>query len=316
MQRRFVSSTQPAITRRSFLKAGAALALIPAAVSAQVPIERGRFNDDDLSLARQRLLDLVNAERSTAGLSALELDDLACKVANDHARDMAANHFLSHWGSDGRKPYQRYSFAGGINAIQENVSSADNILSLTPGGGIGDLVDMHTTMHDEKPLNDGHRQAMLASQHTHAGFGIALNGHSLRLSELYVSRYLEVNPYPRQAKRQATVVITGKLLNPKHFLHEVDVFFEPLPAPPTPDWLRTPRGYALPDEYVGLRPQAPHGAHYRDGSTGDYEWGNGRFRVAAKLSRDTPGIYTIVFWLRRVPADKAFPGAEICIRCE
>jgi hypothetical protein len=113
------------------------------------------------------------------------------------------------------------------------------------------------------------------------------------------------------------VVVTGRLLNPKHFLHEVDVFFEPLPTPPAADWLRTPRGYALPDEYVGLRPKAPHGAHYSDGSTGDYECGsNGKFRAPVKLYKDEPGIYTIVFWVRRVPKDKAFPGAEVCILSE
>jgi uncharacterized protein YkwD len=312
-----VSSTPGTINRRWFLKVGAAFALMPATASSQIPIERGRFSEDDLPLARKRLLDLVNTERAPAGLLSLELDDLACQVANDHARDMATGKFLSHWGSDGRKPYQRYSFAGGIDATQENVSAADNILSLTPNGVAGDLLDMHTAMHDEKPPNDGHRQAILASHHTHAGFGIALSGHSLRLSELYVSRYLEVNPLPRKAKRRTTVVLTGKLLNPAHFLHEVDVFFEPLPTPPSADWLRTPRGYALPDEYAGLRPQAPHGAHYGDGSTGDYEWGsNGKFRLPAKLSRDVPGIYTIVFWIRRVPADKAFPAAEVCIWAE
>jgi len=303
--------------RRWFLKVGAAFALMPAAARGQTPIERGRFSEEYIPIVRNQLLDLVNAERSQAGLSALQLDDLACKVANDHARDMANGRFLSHWGSDGRKPYQRYSFAGGIDAIQENVSAADNILSLTPNGVAGDLADMHTAMHAEKPPNDGHRRAILASQHTHAGFGIALNGHSLRLSELYVSRYLEVNSFPQKAKRRTTVVLSGKLLNPAHFLHEVDVFFEPLPSPPSVEWLRTPQGYALPDEYVGLRPQAPHGAHYGDGSTGDYEWGsNGKFRVPAKLSRDVPGIYTIVFWIRRVPADKAFPGAEVCIWAE
>jgi uncharacterized protein YkwD len=304
-------------TRRSFLKAAGPLTLGLATIArSQVPIERGRFTEDHLPLARKRLLELVNSERAAAGWSALELDDLACKVANDHTSDMVRGRFLSHWGSDGRKPYQRYSFGGGIDAIQENVSAADNILSLTPNGVIGDLVDMHTAMHDEKPPNDGHRQAMLATQHTHAGFGMTLDGHSLRLAELYVSRYLEVNPLPRKAKPHSTVIISGRLLNPKHFLHEVDVFFEPLPTAPTSEWLRAPRGYALPDEYVALRPQAPHGAHYGDGSTGDYEWGNGKFRVAAKLSKDAPGIYTIVFWLRRVPADKAFPGAEVCIRCE
>jgi uncharacterized protein YkwD len=311
-----VSSTARKTNRRDFLRTGATFALMPLAVSAQTPIERGRFSEDYLPVVRQQLLELVNTERSQAGLSALQLDDLACKVANDHARDMANGRFLSHWGRDGRKPYQRYSSAGGSDAIQENVSAADNILSLTPNGVAGDLLDMHSAMHAETPPNDGHRQAMLASQHTHAGFGIALNGHSLRLSELYVSRYLEVNPFPQQAKRRGTVVLTGKLLNPAHFLHEVDVFFEPLPAPPSADWLRTPRGYTLPNEYVALRPQAPLGAHYGDGSTGDYEWGKGKFSVPARLSRDAPGIYTIVFWIRRLPADKAFPGAEVCIWAE
>ena len=311
-----MSSMPNTINRRLFLKVGAAFALMPATSSGQIPIERGRFSEEDLPLARNRLLELVNGERSQAGLSGVELDDLACKVANDHARDMATNQFLSHWGSDGRKPYQRYSFAGGIDASQENVSAANNIRSLTPNAVEGDLTEMHTSMHDETPPNDGHRQAILASRHTHVGFGIALNGHSLRLAELFVSRYVEVNPFPRQAKRRTTVILTGKLLNPAHFLHEVDVFFEPLPTPPSADWLRTPRGYALPDEYVGLRPKAPNGAHYGDGSTGDYEWGKGKFRVPAKLSRDVPGIYTVVFWIRRVPADKAFPAAEVCILTE
>ena len=312
-----MSSLPGTINRRLFLKVGAAFALMPSAVRGQIPIERGRFSEDYLPLARNRLLDLVNTERSRAGLSRLELDDLACRVANDHARDMAAGRFLSHWGSDGRKPYQRYSFAGGIDAVQENVSSADNIGSLTPDGVMGDLTYMHGTMFDETPPRDGHRRAILAAQHTHMGLGIALNGHSLRLAELYVARYLEVNPIPLQAKPQTTVVLTGRLFNPNHFLHEVDVFYEPLPTPPVVDWLRTPRGYDLPDEYVGLRPLAPTGRRYSDGGAGEYEYGkNGRFRVPAKLSRDVPGIYTIVFWLRRVPTEKAFPAAQVCIRAE
>src|SRR5437667_142849 len=84
---------------------------------------------------------VVNGERAAAGLNALVLDDLACNVANAHALDLATGKFLSHWGSDGRKPYHRYSFAGGIDAVQENVSRADNIASVTPGGVSADLKD-------------------------------------------------------------------------------------------------------------------------------------------------------------------------------
>ncbi len=303
------------IGRRSFLKTAAPLALgVPAFVRGQIPIERGRFSEGDIPPAREQLLKQVNAERLSAGLSQLEIDDLACRVASEHALDMAKGEFLSHWGRDGRKFYHRYSFAGGIDAAQENASAAEYIQSVVPTAVVQDLRDMHVSMLEEKPPYDGHRQTILFPHHTHVGFGIALQGHSLRLDELYLARYLHIDPVVRHAKPKSTVLLTGRLLNPKHFLNQVDVFYEPLPAPPALDWLRQPRPVSLPDVYVTLRPRAPSGTTYSDGKKGDYEWSrDGKFRVAAKLFKDEPGIYTIVFWVRRVPEDKGFPGAEVCI---
>jgi len=179
-----------------------------------------------------------------------------------------------------------------------------------------DLRDMHTRMHDETPPNDGHRLTILTPQHTHVGFGVALKGHSLRLAEMYLSRYLELDPFPQQSQRKATVNLNGRLLNSDWFLHGVDIFHEPLPANPDSVWLRTPRPYSFPAEYVGLRPRAPAGTTYADGTTGNYEWSKGKFRVPVKLSKETPGIYTILFWVRRIPAEKGFPAAQVCIRCE
>ena len=287
---------------------------MPATARGQVPIERGRFSEDYLPLVRKQLLDLVNTERKQARLSALQLDDLACNVANDHARDMANGRFLSHWGSDGRKFYHRYSFAGGTDAAQENASAADNIQSVTPTSVALDLRDMHVSMLEEVPPDDGHRKTILFPHHTHVGFGIALQGHNLRLDELYLARYVNLDPVVRRAPPKSTVLLTGNLLNPKHFLHQVDVYYEALPAPPDLAWLQVRRSVSLPDVHVTLRPRVPEGTSYTDGSKGDYVWTrDGKFRVPAKLFADGPGIYTIVFWIRRVPADKGFPGAEVCI---
>jgi uncharacterized protein YkwD len=126
-----VSSICDLVTRRSFLQAAAPFAL-GAIVRGQTVIERGRFNDNDVPLAQDQLLKMVNAERANVRLNRLKLDERACKVASEHAADMAKGKFLSHWGTDGRKPYHRYSFAGGIDAVQENVSAGDNIESVTP----------------------------------------------------------------------------------------------------------------------------------------------------------------------------------------
>lgn len=303
------------LTRRSFLTVAAPFALsLPTAARAQVFVDRGRFTDEQLSLARQQLLNQVNAERAAAGLSELKLDELACSVANEHARDMAKNEFLSHWGSDGRKPFHRYGLAGGTAAVQENCSAASDIESVSPTHVLNDLRDMHQSMLDEVPPKDGHRKTILDPYHTHVGFGVALNSRSLRLDELYLARYIQLDPVAMEAKPGATIRVTGRLLNPSHFINEIDVYYEPLPKPPDLSWLRVPRSVSFSDDVVRLRPRALDGMLYVDGTRGDFDWNDrGRFRASIKLFGNQPGIYTIVCVVRRVPTERGFPGAQVCI---
>lgn len=302
------------ISRRSFIKVAAPFVVgLPALAHAQTTVQRRKFAESDLPAARELLLDLVNADRSKLGLSQLGLDDLANKVATAHAEDMSKGQFLSHWGSDGRKPYHRLALAGGNDAVQENASAATNIQSLTPEGIFEDLRDMHASMMAEVPPRDGHRKTILDPFHTHVGFGLGLNGYNLRLDELFLARYVRLDSIPREAKPDSIVSVQGMLINSSHFLNEVDVFFEPLPTPPETDWLRAPRAVSLPDDYTALRPRALPGTKYSDGKLGDFEWvRGGKFRAPVKLNKG-PGIYTIVLFVRRVPSDRGFPGAQVCI---
>jgi len=304
------------ISRRSFIKAAAPLALgLGAIARGQIPLERGRFGEDDLPLAREQLLKQVNAERASAGLSQLQLDELACKVAREHARDMVEGDFLSHWGSDGRKPYHRYSFAGGTEAVQENVSSAQNIQSLTTTGVAKDLYEMHQSMFREVPPKDGHRKTILFPRHTHVGFGIAILGRSLRIDELYLSRWVKIDPLPREAKIKTTVVLRGQL-NLSHFLNGVEVFYEPLPSAPKIDWLREPRSYGMPPEMSRFLPRLPERMTYADGSKGSIDIdSSNRFRVRVPLSKE-PGINTLMVWIKTGLPGIAFPASQICIRVE
>jgi hypothetical protein len=308
---------QPNIGRRSFLKAAAPFALgLGAIARGQVLVERGRFSEDDIPLARQRLLSQVNEERARVNLSRLKLDELACQVAGEHARDMVQRDFLNHWGSDGRKPYHRYSFAGGTDALRENVSSAWNLQSMTSNAVATTLHDMHLTMVQEVPPNDGHRQTILFPQLTHVGFGIAMEGHNLRLDELYLARYLEVDPIPRQAKTNSTVTLHGRLLNLTHQIAGIDLFFEPLPNPPTIEWLREPRSYGLPDVHEAYLPRLPAPLVYVDGGNGNIDMkGPREFQVRIGLSKK-PGINTIVVWLEAGPNGTVYPATGICIRVE
>ena len=153
------------------------------------------FAKPEFPAMANHLLNQVNLERVDAGVKPLKLDALACTVAEKHATEMARNNFLSHWGLDGRKPYHRYSFAGGVEAIQENDGAIDTSTPIDSAEVPIHLMSMHRAMHDEVAPDDGHRKAILNPVHTHVGFGYADYGFSVRLCELYIARYVAIDPY-------------------------------------------------------------------------------------------------------------------------
>jgi len=271
----------------------------------------------EFSAMATHLLNQVNIERAEAGLTSLKLDGLACAVAQKHATEMARNSFLSHWGLDGRKPYHRYSFAGGVDAIQENDAAINTNTPIASDEVPIHLMSMHRSMYEEAPPNDGHRKAILNAIHTHAGFGYADYGFCVRLCEVYLARYVAIDPYPVIASPRDQIVLSGRLLHPSYSLEAIDVFYEPLPAPPDKAWLRLPRPYGLPDERESYVPKLPPNYIYRDGSKGSIELqGGGRFRVPIRLSRKEPGIYTAVGWVARSAKETAFPATQVCVRAE
>jgi len=299
--------------RRSFLQAASfsvGAALLERAHSS--PNHRQDFAD-----LRANLLEMVNEERAVAKVQPVVIDPLATRVATQHAADMAAHEFASHWGRDGLKPYHRYSFAGGTDATQENVSAADNTWSNKLRDLKQDTSYLHLRLYQETPPNDGHRKAILAPQHTHVGFGIAVDELRLRLVELFVARYVEVKDVPRAAQPNSVVQFAGKLLRLDHRLNHVEVFYEPLPKPPESSWLKDARSYELPHDSKVLRPKVPPPYTYTDRSTGDVNVGlDGSFSVPVKLYHDKPGIYTLVAWIKPNRSGKAFPATEVCIRAE
>ena len=96
---------------------------------------------------------------------------------------------------------------------------------------------LHLRLYQETPPNDGHRKTILAPQHTHVGFGIAVDKLRLRVVELFVARYVEVKPFSREAKPKSEIVFAAKILKSDHTLNHIEVFYEPPPRPlePKPD---------------------------------------------------------------------------------
>ena len=266
---------------------------------------------------RTNLLEMVNEERAVEKVQPLAMDALATQVATKHAIDMATAEYASHWGRDGLKPYHRYSFAGGTHATHENISAADNTWSTKPKDLKQDTAYLHVRLYQEKPPYDWHRRTILAPQHTHVGFGLALDQLRLRMVQLYVAKYLEVKPMNRKAKPGQEVPFAAKLMNPDHVLSHLEVFYEPFPGAPEMSWLRQPRSYAFPTEARALRVKAPPPFSYSDGTKGVIDVAeDGSFSAPVRMFKEKPGIYTIVAWIKSDRAKKLFPATEVCIRAE
>ncbi len=117
--------------------------------------------DSDAAAFAQEVVQLVNAERATAGLDALTAQSQLTQAAQVHSLDMGCNFFLSHTGSDGSTPFDRMDrFGYYFSTAGENVAAGYP----TPQ----DV--MNAWMNSE-----GHRANILNAGFTEIGIGYVYN---------------------------------------------------------------------------------------------------------------------------------------------
>jgi uncharacterized protein YkwD len=267
----------------------------------------------DMPRLKQRLLDIINRERRNVGLRPVELDDLASQVAQQHCREMLNGGYTSHWNEAGLKPYMRYSLAGGVDAVKENVAGKWSNSGIDPAR-VPELIEqLHIAMFNERPPDDYHRRNILQPEHTHVGLGIAFNDGSVQLAEEFVSRYVELQPISHRAKTGDLLTLKGQLLFEKTDIYNIEIFYEPSPRPLSVDALNRTGDYSFPKDHLVMRPMLAAGYSYSDGSAGsiNYQPASGDFSCPIDFHGAQSGIYTIVVWVNQ--GETRFPVTNISI---
>lgn len=78
--------------------------------------------------SEQKMLELVNKERTKRGLKALVMDEKLQEVARAHSKDMFGKGYFAHENPDGLDPFQRMERAGiKYQAAGENLALAPNV---------------------------------------------------------------------------------------------------------------------------------------------------------------------------------------------
>jgi uncharacterized protein YkwD len=146
-------------------------------------------------------LDLINKDRLAFGLEPVSLGSNA--AAQIHAEDVFKNKQISHWMSNGEKPYMTYSKYGGMGGMGQNVAIAGfskaqydlcvtnalyNCEQIDPLATIEEL-QYEMMYNDTECCADGHRDNILNSHRTHVSIGIVYDKYYLALVQNFENNY-------------------------------------------------------------------------------------------------------------------------------
>lgn len=186
------------------------------------------LEDGQLAELRLHMLDLINAARRENGLMEVVLDDNP--TAQLHAEDARANCFSGHWGSNGMKPYMRYTLNGGIHNSAENLMGSsycppdqDRYRELS-------LKSEATKAHRGLMDSPGHRRTILNPSYRRVGVGISYEPPNFRVVQLFTTDHIEFTVRPRM--RFGDLIFAYKLTNDSSYTEyppNAAVFWDPLP---------------------------------------------------------------------------------------
>jgi uncharacterized protein YkwD len=279
---------------------------------AGIPAQReGAADIDDLYHGlRLAIVDAINRDRAIAGLHPLAHDALCSEVEDAHCLEMAETQYLSHWNQRGELPYHRYRAAGGRDYVSENLSRT-TVISLDPHPIPTEPAELqplalaaHERFMSEKPPLDGHRKNVLDPAHTHVGVGLAVVAGEFMMGQLFLNRYVKLNPLPHTLPRSNSFRVEGEVLATGYGPYYAAVFYEGELRPRTAAELEKTYAY---EDMTGTMIQkiAPWEMQFNSGKR--------QFSFTVRVNPRAAGLYHLVMWvsspIRDIPYTLIGPGA-------
>ena len=183
----------------------------------------------------QHVLNRINKDRADSGLLPVELS--SNQAAQIHAEDVFGTRQISHWMTNGEKPYMTYTQYDGEGSVQQNVAIAGfspeqyeqcvtNMLvrceEVEPLSTI-DQLQYEMMYNDKECCNDGHKDNILNPRHTHVSIGIVYDQYYLALVQNFENNYgLDVDV------EDSEIEISGTLLEGQ--LDHIAIYYDEMPT--------------------------------------------------------------------------------------
>lgn len=244
---------------------------------------------------KRHMLDLINQARSMAGVPPVMMGNN--NVAQIQADNLLRDCVLSHWGTDGLKPYMRYSLAGGYQTNAENALTrnecglADTLLQWND-----EPMQMVSDAVDEWLESPGHRETMLNPSYRKVNIGLAWDRNTFKAIQHFEGDYVDLTLLP--AIQDGELTLEGRLEEEYEFdgINPLIAFiiYDPKPRTLTQGQLAQTSCYSHGEVVAAVIPPSPSlraGHEYTDTVEGPqctdpYRTGSGAERPETRLEMD------------------------------
>ena len=256
------------------------------------------------------VLELVNKDREKNGLSPVKLSNN--QAAQIHADDILNTRTISHWMTNGEKPYMTYTRYDGTGYVGQNIAFGGypdieqckqlNVIceSIDPKKAI--QKSEYGMMYDDATSNWGHRDNIIDPNHTHVSFGFAYDQYSYALVQNFEDNYMElVRPIGDDPH---DVRIIGNVMEGQ--VQNISIYYDQYPTSDLYQIHKDDRSYAMGELVAIVVPPLAPNSYYDEPSGYDLivaksmsQNGNS-VDIAFDMSSITTkrGVYTITVWLQ------------------
>jgi Cysteine-rich secretory protein family len=180
---------------------------------------------------QQYALNKINEDREKYDLPPVQIS--SNEAAQLHAEDILRTKAISHWTTDGMKPYMRYSIYNGTGYVAQNIA----VIGVS---GIGTIINPYTGTNDSEwqfmhndaiCCNDDHRHNILDKHHTQVSIGIAYTDNFFVLVQNFENNYIQFNQPFIQDKTH--IQISGRLIpdQKNKNIDGIDIYYDKTPTP-------------------------------------------------------------------------------------
>lgn len=197
-----------------------------------------------ISELEQYMFHKVNEDRNKNNVPEVIWDEIVAKAGRKHAQEMVRYGYFSHWNLEGKKPCQRYTEAGGEDAVFENIWG----YKLEPNKKYHDSSPCfeHVDKAEEDLMNSPlHRKNILDSCHTSVGIGIAKDSQGyIWICQEFVNDYGDYTKIPLEINVNDSVKIEGQMKE-GYYITNIGIGIEELPKQMSVSELNNTAGYYI-----------------------------------------------------------------------